>query len=141
MTLFIPRSRRDREAEGATIGIPRGLNPLLCPIRATEAWLEWGAVFRRLNRGGALEDRLLPQGVWWILRRRAEMARLTVGECERLSAQGLRAGFITEAYRKAAPDEQVMHHTRQKRLTSAQAYRLRARIHRSTAIKSSRSPS
>jgi hypothetical protein len=93
MTVLIPRSKRDQEGEGAAIGIPRGLNPLSCPVRAVEAWLrrmriEWGAVFRRISPGGALEDRLSPQGVWKILRRRAEMARLTVDETERLSPHG-----------------------------------------------------
>jgi site-specific recombinase XerD len=37
MTVLIPRSKRDQEGEGATIGIPRGLNPLSCPVRAVEA--------------------------------------------------------------------------------------------------------
>ena len=133
MTVFIPRSKRDQEGEGATIGIPRGLNPLSCPVRAMEAWLrrtriEWGPVFRRLSPGGALEDRLSPQGVWKILRRRAEMARLTVDETERLSPHGLRAGFITEAYLKGALDEQVMHHARQKSIATTQGYRRRAKI-------------
>nr|WP_245215007.1 tyrosine-type recombinase/integrase [Pararoseomonas indoligenes] len=133
MTVFIPRSKRDQEAEGATIGIPRGLNPLSCPVRAMEEWLrrtriEWGPVFRRLSPGGALEDRLSPQGVWKILRRRAEMARLMVDETERLSPHGLRAGFITEAYLKGALDEQVMHHARQKSIATTQGYRRRAKI-------------
>ncbi|WP_458098103.1 tyrosine-type recombinase/integrase [Roseomonas sp. WA12] len=133
MTVFIPRSKRDREGEGATIGIPRGLNPLSCPVRAMEEWLrqtrtEWGPVFRRLSAGGALEDRLSPQGVWKILRRRAEMARLTVDETERLSPHGLRAGFITEAYLKGALDEQVMHHARQRSIATTQGYRRRAKI-------------
>jgi site-specific recombinase XerD len=133
MTVFLPRSKRDQEGEGATIGIPRGLNPLSCPVRAVEAWLrrtriEWGPVFRRISPGGALEDRLSPQGVWKILRRRAAMARLTVDETERLSPHGLRAGFITEAYLKGALDEQVMHHTRQRSIATTQGYRRRARI-------------
>ncbi|HEY8609807.1 MAG TPA: tyrosine-type recombinase/integrase [Roseomonas sp.] len=133
MTLLIPRSRRDPEEEGTRIGIPRGLNPLSCPVRVMEEWLrrtriEWGPVFRRLSPGGALEDRLSPQGVWKILRRRAAMARLTVDEGERLSPQGLRAGFIAEAYLTGAPEEQVMHHTRQKSIATTQGYRRRARI-------------
>jgi integrase len=135
MTVFLPRSKRDQEGEGATIGIPRGLNPLSCPVRAMEAWLrrtriEWGAVFRRISPGGALENRLSPQGVWKILRRRAALARLTVDATERLSPHGLRAGFITEAYLKGALDEQVMQHTRQTSLATTQGYRRRAKITR-----------
>jgi integrase len=40
MTVHIPRSKRDQEGEGADLGIPRGLNPLTCPVRAVEQWLQ-----------------------------------------------------------------------------------------------------
>jgi integrase len=133
MTIRIPRSKRDQEGEGADLGIPRGLNPLSCPVRAVETWLrrariEYGAVFRRVTAAGTMEDRLSPQGIWKILRRRAEMAKLTVDENERLSPHGLRAGFITEAYLRGALDEQVMHHARQKDFATTRAYRRRAKI-------------
>ncbi|MBR0664361.1 site-specific integrase [Roseomonas hellenica] len=135
MTVRIPRAKADQEGEGATIGIPRGLNPITCPVRAMEQWLrrariEYGAVFRRISVGGQLEDRLTGNGVWKILRRRAELARITVDETERLSPHGLRAGFITEAYLKGALDEQVMHHARQKSIATTQGYRRRAKITR-----------
>jgi len=133
MTLRIARSKGDQEREGATIGIPRGLNPLTCPVRAMEQWLqrariEYGAVFRRISAGGALEGRLSDQGVWKILRSRAAIAKLTVDETERLSPHGLRAGFIVEAYLKGALDEQVMQHARQKTIGTTQGYRRRAKI-------------
>lgn len=133
MTIRILRSKRDREGEGVTIGIPRGLNPLTCPVRATEEWLrrgriEYGAVFRGVSGRGVLERRLDTKSVWRILRKRAELAGLTVDEAERLSPHGLRAGFITEAYLKGALDEQVMHHARQKSIATTQGYRRRAKI-------------
>ena len=133
LRLHIPRSKRDQEGEGAELGIPRGLNPLTCPVRALEEWLrrariDYGAVFRRVTAAGTLEDRLSPQGIWRILRRRAEIAGLTVDEKERLSPHGLRAGFITEAYLRGALDEQVMHHARQTDFATTQSYRRRAKI-------------
>ena len=87
-------------------------------------------MFRRLSAGGQIEGRLTDHGVWRILRRRAELARITVDTAERLSPHGLRAGFITEAYLKGALDEQVMHHARQKSIATTQGYRRRARITR-----------
>ena len=56
--------------------IPRGPDALFCPVRAMEEWLrrtriEYGAVFRRVSAGGALEGRLSAQGVWRVLRKRA----------------------------------------------------------------------
>ncbi|WP_083747227.1 tyrosine-type recombinase/integrase [Teichococcus deserti] len=133
MTLEIPRSKRDQEGEGARLGIPRGNNPLSCPVRAVEEWLkrariDYGAVFRRVTAAGTLEGRLGDQGVWRILRRRAERAGITVDAAERLSPHGLRAGFITEAYLNGARDEQVMQHARQSDFSTTQSYRRRAKI-------------
>ena len=133
MTIAIARAKGDQEGEGARIGIPRGLHPLTCPVRAMEAWLKrsriaYGAVFRRISAGGALDTRLTTKGVWTILRKRAAQAGLTVDESERLSPHGLRAGFITEAYLRGALDEQVMHHARQKSIGTTQGYRRRAKI-------------
>jgi integrase len=135
MTIRIARSKGDQEREGATVGVPRGLNPLTCPVRAMERWLrrariEYGAVFRRISAGGALEARLGDQGVWKILRSRAAIAGLAVDGTERLSPHGLRAGFIVEAYLKGALDERVMHHARQRSLATTQGYRRRAKVTR-----------
>ena len=133
MTVAIPRGKGDQEAEGSTIGIPHGQNPLTCPVRAMETWLrrtriEYGPVFRRISTGRSLEGRLTTKGVWLILRKRAALAGLVVDEAERLSPHGLRAGFITEAYLRGALDEQVMHHARQKSIATTQGYRRRAKI-------------
>ena len=48
------------------------------------------------------------------------MANLAEQKGKRLSPHGLRAGCIAEAYLKGVPDEQVRHHTRQRRLTTTQ---------------------
>ncbi len=135
VTILIPRSKRDRDGEGALVGIPRGRQAETCPVRALEAWLgrsriEWGAVFRSLSTAGRAGGRLGTRGVWTILRKRAALAGLEVDAQERLSPHGLRAGCITEAYLNGALDEQVMHHARQKSLATTQAYRRRARITR-----------
>ena len=85
-------------------------------------------MFRSVTTHGTLERRLSPDGVRHILLRRAAQAGLTVDPSERLSPHGLRAGFITEAYLAAAPDEQVMAHTRQKDFSAMRGYRRRAKI-------------
>jgi hypothetical protein len=72
------------------------------------AWLaasgcRFGPVFRKVNRWGAVElTALHPDAVRQILLRRAAQAGLTVSGLERLSPHGLRAGFITEAYKASA---------------------------------------
>jgi integrase len=132
MVLKILRSKADQEGQGATVKISRGMNPSTCPVRAMAAWLKAGAitygpVFRRITASGAIEGRLTGNGVWKILRRRAEQAGLTVDEGERLSPHGMRAGFITEAYLNGALDEQVMAHARQKNVDTTRRYRNRAK--------------
>ncbi|MFC7694314.1 integrase [Paeniroseomonas aquatica] len=83
-------------AQGA-LKLARAPDSDRCPVRALEAWLrqariDYGAVFRRVTAAGTLEDRLSPQGVWRILRRRAALARLRLPAGRRLSPEGLRAG-------------------------------------------------
>jgi integrase len=79
-----------------------------CPVRALEVWLrqariDYGAVFRRVTAAGTLEDRLSPQGVWRILRRRAGLARLRLPAGSRLSPDGLRASPRSQATSPASP--------------------------------------
>ena len=145
VAIHIPRSKRDQEGKGAEITLPRmpgedtgavgstGTVGGTCPVRALERWLarariQRGAVFRGVTAAGRLGDRLSPDGVRHILLSRAARAKLVVHASERLSPHGLRAGFITEAYLAAAPDEQVMAHTRHADLSTMRGYRRRARI-------------
>jgi integrase len=76
---------------------------------------------------GTIETRLTGNGVWKILRRRAQQAGLEIPERERLSPHGMRAGFITEAYLNGALDEQVMAHAWQKDVNTTWRYRRRAK--------------
>lgn len=134
LRLLIPRAKTDPEGEGAEIGIPRGERRETCPVRALQAWLEasrcdHGPVFRRVDMWGGIDDRALnPNAVRQILRKRAEAAGLTVGAGERLSPHGLRAGFVTEAYKAGVPDEAIMAHTRHRDHTTMRAYVRRARL-------------
>jgi len=132
LELHIRQSKGDQEGEGAKVLIARGTRPETCPLRAMQAWLKaaaitYGPVFRQITKGGALEGRLTGNGVWRILRRRAELAGLEIAATERLSPHGMRAGFITEAYLHGALDEQVMAHARQKSIETTRRYRNRAK--------------
>jgi integrase len=119
LVLRIRQSKGDQEGQGADVGIARGTRRETCPIRAMETWLRragiaYGAVFPRLTASGTNEGRLIRNGVWKILRRRAAQAGLTVDAGEQLSPHGTRVGFITETYLNGALDEQVIAHARQK---------------------------
>src|SRR5208337_1414685 len=103
MKLLIERSKTDAEGEGAEIAIPRGQSPETCPVMALQEWLTAaeiasGPLFRKVNRGGAVEAaRLVPDAVRQILLKRAARAGLKGTLAEPVSPHGLRAGFVTTA--------------------------------------------
>ncbi len=134
LRLLIPRAKTDPEGEGAEIGLPPGTTRETCPVRAMRAWLDasetsYGPVFRKIDKWGTIEtNRLCPEAVRQILRRRATEAGVTVPANERLSPHGLRAGFITQAYKAGARDEAIMSHTRHSDLKSMRRYVRRAKL-------------
>ena len=63
-----------------------------------------------------------------ILAKRITLAGLKAGTFERLSVHGLRAGFITEAYKAGARDEAIMEHSRHKDVRTMRSYVRRAKL-------------
>ena len=115
LVLGIRSRKASRDGQAAEVALARGGQPELCPVRAMEAWLrragiEYGPVFRRLTAAGTMEGRLTGNGVWKVLRRRAEAAGLSVAAGQRLSPHGLRAGAIAEAALQASPQTSPARH-------------------------------
>jgi integrase len=83
--------------------------PLVGPAaEALTAWLaasgvKSGAIFRRIRKTKAVEP-LLPQAVWHIVKRRAQLAGLE-GD---FGAHSLRSGYVTEAGRQNVPIKEAM---------------------------------
>jgi integrase len=73
-------------------------------------------------------QRLVPDAVRQVLLKRAAMAGLRGTLAQPLSPHGLRAGFITTAYRNGVPDEEIMGHTRHRSLTTMRSYVRRAKL-------------
>ena len=134
LKLLIERSKTDAEGEGAEIAIPRGQAGETCPVAALRTWLELskistGPPFRKVNRGGSVErNRLSTDAVRQILLKRAARAGLRGTLAEPVSPHGLRAGFVTTAYRNGVPDEEIMGHTRHRSLTTMRSYVRRAKL-------------
>jgi integrase len=134
LTLLLERSKTDKDGEGAEIAIPRGRADDTCPVAALKTWLEQaeitaGPLFRKVNRGGVVETaRLSTDAVRQILLRRAAAAGVKGTLAEPVSPHGLRAGFVTTAYRNGVPDEEIMGHTRHRSLTTMRGYVRRAKL-------------
>jgi len=141
LRLLIPRGKGDPEGQGVELGIPKGERRDTCPVRSLETWLaasdcHYGPVFRKIDVWGTVEPRALhPDAVRQILRKRAAAAGLTVATTERLSPHGLRAGFVTEAYRAGARDEAIMGHTRHRDLKTMRGYVRRAKLLNDSPVK------
>lgn len=136
LKLLIERSKTDAEVEGAEIAIPRGQADETCPVAALRTWLKLskvstGPLFRKVNRGGSVErNRLSTDAVRQILLKRAARAGLRGTLAEPVSPHGLRAGFVTTAYRNDVPDEEIMSRTRHRSLTTMRSYVRRAKLSR-----------
>ena len=83
--------------------------PIVGPAaEALTVWLEAsgvksGAIFRRIRKTKAVEP-LLPQAVWHIVKRRAQLAGLEGN----FGAHSLRSGYVTEAGRQNVPIREAM---------------------------------
>jgi integrase len=71
---------------------------------------------------------LTPDAVRQILLKRAAKAGLKGTFTESISPHGLRAGFVTTAYRNGVPDEEIMGHTRHRSPTTMRSYVRRAKL-------------
>jgi len=99
MTLYLPRSKSDRDSRGRTYRTPALSR--LCPVTAYQDWvgaafLDDGPLFRRVSRWGQVGDEALsPGSVVALLRRLFRDAGLT--EPDSYSSHSLRRGFATWA--------------------------------------------
>jgi len=134
LELLIPRSKTDAEGEGARIGIPRGKNEATCPVRALRAWLdaagiEHGPVFRAVTRHSTIRSAALSgEAVRLVVLKRARLAGIKGTRLEPVSPHGLRAGFVTSAYRANIPDEEIMGHSRHRSLATMRSYVRRSKL-------------
>ena len=96
LVLVITRSKTDVEAIGARIRISRGRAVETCPVIALHAWpsearITDGPVFRKVNRGGTVEQSRLTAGaVRQLLVHRASQAGIPSTWPEPASTGGLR---------------------------------------------------
>jgi site-specific recombinase XerD len=118
------RSKTDQEGAGRKVGIPFGSNPLTCPVRALQSWMEAagspGPLFRRITKGGRiLAGRLSDKAVARIVKLRAVRAGLDPAP---FSGHSLRAGLATAAARAGVSERAIMRHTGHKSLATLRSY-------------------
>lgn len=132
--LLLEKSKTDKEGKGAEVTIVFGRHEATCPVRALRTWLgkaeiSAGPIFRKVNKSGRVEARRLSEdAVRQVLLRRAAEAGIKGTITEPVSPHGLRAGFVTTAYRNGVPDEEIMGHTRHRSLSTMRSYVRRSKL-------------
>jgi len=93
-----------------------------------QAWLqaagvEHGPAFRGITRRNSIRTGALSgEGMRLIAVRRAGLAGIRATRLHLISPHGLRAGFVTSAYRNGVPDEEIMGHSRNRSLAVMRSY-------------------
>jgi integrase len=124
MTLFLPRTKGDRQAEGVTYPCPALQR--LCPVSAYEDWIKAGArntgpVFCGIDRWGRLSDEgLHPNSVIPLLR--TLMQKASIVDAEKFSSHSLRRGFATWANGQGWDVKVLMEYVGWKDMKSALRY-------------------
>ena len=125
LQLRLRRSKTDQEGRGRLLGIPYGLHPDTCPVRAVHAWREVagissGPLFRTVDRVGRIlprrcSDRAVARAVQWAV-------RVSGGDPGRVGAHSLRSGFVTSAARAGAPTWAIQLQTGHRSLAQLHQY-------------------
>jgi integrase len=98
LVLHVRREKQDKTSRGRLIGVPPGNDPVTCPVRCLQAWLELrgqaqGYLFTHVERG-AEERGLRPEAIERMVK--ACVRKIGVAP-QGYSGHSLRAGFITAA--------------------------------------------
>ena len=91
--------------------------------------IEDGPVFRAVSRHGTTRSAALNgEAVRLIVLKRAALAGIKGSRLELTSTHGLRASFVTAAFRNDVPDEEIMGQTRHRSLATMRGYVRRSKL-------------
>lgn len=129
--ITLRKSKTDQEGQGYVKGIGYGVNAETCPVKALRAWIdhsgiETGPVFRSIDRHGNMgEDSLTGKAISLIVKRIAEKVGI---DPTSVSGHSLRAGFVTDQYKRGTPESDIMRQTGHKSRTVLSIYRREAEV-------------
>jgi integrase len=124
LVVHLRRSKTDPEEHGWKVGIPYGLAPATCPVRAVEAWVEVlpiadGPLFRAVDRHGRIHPtRLTAQSVALVVKKLMAKAGIP-GD---YAGHSLRAGLAPAAAAAGVPERAIMAQTGHRSLATLRKY-------------------
>ncbi|MFG2328233.1 tyrosine-type recombinase/integrase [Streptomyces sp. NPDC048604] len=118
VTVFIPMSKTDTNAQGEDVDIPRAVAPDIDAGAVVGSYLAGlaehgvtdGPLLRRIDMWGNVGDGMSGESVNVIVKKLAKAANLT--DAERTTAHGLRAGGPTDAAERGVPVPFIAEHGR-----------------------------
>jgi site-specific recombinase XerD len=132
------RGKTDQTGKGRKIGIPYGEHRETCPVRTLLAWMEAaeisrGALFRKVNRHGAVEgERLCDRSVALIVKRSLKAAGINEAN---FSGHSLRAGLATAAAMAGVDERAIQDQTGHRSLKVLRTYIRDGSLFRNNAAK------
>ena len=128
--VLLRSSKTDQQATGTYKGIPFGSDPVTCPVSHLAGWIsvlrenrmaDEGPLFHAVGRYGNLRSgNMARESVTRMVAKRAAEAGLPPG---RYSGHSLRAGLVTGAAEKGAPDNTIMNQSKHKSLATLNRYK------------------
>ncbi len=112
--VLVRRSKTDQEGKGQVVPIPYGSNPITCPVRAIQKWIERsniveGPLFRAINKHAQISAIGMCSASVGVIVKRNDFVMKSDGD---YSAHSLRAGFCTQVAANGVTDTQGMRHSR-----------------------------
>lgn len=126
IAIHLPKSKTDQAGKGHTVGVVEVDDPpALCAVRALEEWKE-AAAEGATGSAVAASSRIFGVSARTIARLVQRTARAARLDAATFGGHSLRAGFVTEAYRRGASDAEVAGTTRHLSATTLMRYRREA---------------
>ncbi len=136
LIIQLTRSKTNQAGEEEPIGVPFGIDPVVCPVRAHREWLAFsgiqeGPVFRAITRHGRMSDAALTGAaialvVKRVIKKAGFAEGLTDAEAQvragLFSGHSLRSGLATSAAKNGAPGHAIQRQLRHKSFTTTMGY-------------------
>jgi integrase len=125
MVAWLRRSKTDQEGQGRPVALPYGSDPLTCPVRALQSWIQAAAIsagplFRAVDQLGMVSAQALAaDSVAWIVKRAVRRAGMEPAE---YSGHSLRSGLATQAAMNGASELAIMKQTGHRSLATVRKY-------------------
>jgi site-specific recombinase XerD len=135
--IIVRKGKTDQEGQGLKKFIYYGKKSSLCPVRLLEAWISKagiteGAVFRQVNKGGMVGQRMSDTSIYTVIKKTVAAAGFDPKE---FGGHSLRAGLITQLADDGAEERDIMAHSGHKSVVIMRRYIREANIKKTSPTK------